>query len=128
MERRSKRCSIDATAWPSIPPSSSQTCLCLFKFLCCNRAKEIGSADNADNAPVAQHRYTLNPMGDQQAADFGKLCIFDNANNRSRHNIVRALFQSAETTKKIGVKRFPFREQSQPPVTARLAIRLVAGQ
>ena len=45
--------------------SSSQTCrLCLFKFLRCNCAKEIGSTDNADNAPAAQHRYTLNAMAD----------------------------------------------------------------
>src|SRR5271169_6459331 len=113
---------------PLSAPSAAAGRLRLLSCLCSDGAQDIGAADNADNASVAQHRYAFDAVGGEQPGDFADLRFFADGDYRSRHDVVRPPLRRAEAPKEIGAERFALCEQGQPPVSAGLAIRLVAAK
>jgi hypothetical protein len=99
----------------------------LLSWLCSDGAQDIGAADNAHNASVAQHRCAFDAVSGEQPSDFADLHFFADGDYRSGHDVVRPPLRGAEAPEEIGAERFALCEQSQPPVSAGLAIHLVAA-
>src|ERR1700730_16138435 len=97
------------------------------RLLCGKSPDEIGAADDPDDPAVAEHRYALYAVGGQQPRDLIYLRFLANRDHRCCHDVASPAFRGTKPREKIGVEHLPLCEQSQPPVPASLAIRLVAA-
>src|SRR5438874_146780 len=97
------------------------------RLLCGKSPDEIGAADDPDDPAVAEHRHSLDAVSSQQAGNLTYLRLLANRHDRCCHDVTGPAFRGAQAREKIGVEHLPLCEQSQPPVPASLAIRLVAA-
>src|ERR1700730_6127651 len=97
------------------------------RLLCGKSPDEIGAADAPDDPAVAEPRYAPSAGGGQQPRDLIYLRFLANRDHRCCHDVAGLAFRGAQAREKIGVEHLPLCEQSQPPVSASLAIRLVAA-
>src|SRR5215471_9560150 len=88
---------------------------------------EIGAADDADDAAIAEHRHALYAVGGQHPCDLRDLGLLTDRDHRRRHYIACTPLRRTQAREKIGVEHLAFREHGQPPVATSLAFRFVAA-
>lgn len=98
------------------------------RVLRCKGAKQIGAADNSDDAIVAHNRNSLDPMFLKEAGDFPSLGCFGNPDHRCGHDFSSGALRVPEGGKEVRMQRFSFCQQRQPPITPRFATGLGAPE
>jgi hypothetical protein len=100
----------------------------LRRVLRCKGAKQIGTADNSDDAIVAHDRNSLDPVFLEEAGDFRSLGCFGNPDHWGGHDFSSGELRVPEGGKEFRMQRFPLCQQRQPPITPRFAIGVAAPE
>src|SRR3974377_2142925 len=96
-------------------------------FLFRKRAQQVLAAHDADDAALAEHGDSLDPVGFEQARDPRRIRVLADGDDRARHDVPRDTLRGTQGGQEFGAEGSIFRQQRQPPVPSLVAFRVVAA-